>query len=340
MEIRQLEAFAAVMSAGSVTGAARLLERSQPAITRLVQELEAEIGYALFVRNGPRVTPTEQGFLLYEDVERALGGLRHIHERAAEIARGALVQPLVLAATSALAVGLVPQALAAMEARFGATAVRLRSASPEQVVHEVLGGTVQLGASSLPLEHRGLQVLWIAQAPCVAVLPEGDALAALAVVPVQALAERRLVTMSNPYRLRHRLDAMLDRAPGKAGAWGAGGAHSLVETNSSINAQALVRAGLGVAVLEPLTALGAPLPGLVVRPLDGDIPFYFGAIAPQARPLTEHVSAMADALLDAARSLPGFVQHGVADHGELLKVHAAGSAAPPYRFKDFTKAAS
>lgn len=332
MEIRQLEAFAAVMSAGSVTGAARLLERSQPAITRLVQELEAEIGYALFVRNGPRVTPTEQGFLLYEDVERALGGLRHIHERAAEIARGALVQPLVLAATSALAVGLVPQALAAMEARFGVTAIRLRSASPEQVVHEVLGGTVQLGASSLPLEHRGLQVLWIAQAPCVAVLPKADALAALAVVPVQALAERRLVTMSNPYRLRHRLDAMLDRAPG--------GAHSLVETNSSINAQALVRAGLGVAVLEPLTALGAPMPGLVVRPLDGDIPFYFGAIAPQARPLTEHVSAMADALLDAARSLPGFVQHGVAEHAELLKANAAGATAPPSRARDFTKAAS
>jgi DNA-binding transcriptional LysR family regulator len=35
------------MSTGSVTGAAQLLARSQPAISRLVQELEAEIGYAL-----------------------------------------------------------------------------------------------------------------------------------------------------------------------------------------------------------------------------------------------------------------------------------------------------
>lgn len=57
MEIRQLEAFAAVMTTGSVTGAARLLERSQPAITRLVQELEAEIGYALFARSGPESLP-------------------------------------------------------------------------------------------------------------------------------------------------------------------------------------------------------------------------------------------------------------------------------------------
>ena len=261
MELRQLEAFAAVMSTGSVTGAARLLARSQPAVSRLVQELEAEIGYALFTRHGPRVTPSEQGFLLYEDVERALGGLQQIHLRAAEIARGN-AQPLLLAATSALAVGLLPQALQRVEAQAGAVPIQLRSASPEQVVHAVLSGAVQLGASSLPLEHRGLDVHWIGEIPCVAVLPHDDPLAAHAVVPLAALAQRRLITMSNPFRLRRRLDATLARAghpPTQQAA--------LIETNSSVNAQALARAGLGVAVLEPLTARGAPLEGLAVRPL-------------------------------------------------------------------------
>lgn len=114
MELRQLEAFAAVMSTGSVTAAGRLLGRSQPAISRLLQELEAEIGYALFARSGPRVTPTEQGFLLYDDVERALSSLRQIRDRAEEIARGQ-AQPLLLAATSALAAGLVPDALKRIE---------------------------------------------------------------------------------------------------------------------------------------------------------------------------------------------------------------------------------
>ncbi len=317
MELRQLEAFTAVMSVGSFTGAARLLSRSQPAITRLVQELEAEIGYALFTRNGPRVTPTEQGFLLFEDAERALAGLRRIHERAAEIARGD-VQPLLLAATSALSVGLLPEALQRVQAQTGAAPVQLRTASPEQVVHAVLTGAVQLGASSLPLEHRGLQVHWIAQLACVAVLPQHDPLAACAKVPLAALAQRRLITMSNPFRLRHRLDAVLTesgRAPGRHEA--------LIETNSSINAQALVRAGLGVAVLEPLTAHGAPLEGVVVRPLDVDIPFFFGVITPQSRPLSAPVRALADALLQAAAALPGFVQHDVADHATLLQSAAA-----------------
>ncbi len=319
MELRQLEAFAAVMSVGSVTGAAKLLNRSQPAVTRLVQELEAEIGYALFTRHGPRVTPTAQGLLLYEDAERALASLRQVHARAADIAHGD-GQPLRLAATSALAVGLLPQALRRAEAHLGATPVQLRSASPEQVVHAVLTGAVQLGACSLPLEHRGLQVHWIAQLPCVAVLAHGDPLAALATVPLAALTQRRLITLSNPFRLRHRLDAALGPNPRRG--------EGLIETNASINAQALVRAGLGVAVLEPLTALGAPLDGVVVRPLDVDIPFFFGVITPQTHPLSAPVRALAEALREAALALPGCRQHDVADHASLLQAGPADGAAP------------
>ncbi|OLU09292.1 LysR family transcriptional regulator [Achromobacter denitrificans] len=310
MELRQLEAFAAVMSTGSVTAAGRLLGRSQPAISRLLQELEAEIGYPLFARSGPRVTPTEQGFLLYDDVERALTSLQQIRGRAEEIARGQ-AQPLLMAATSALAAGLVPNALKRIETRIGAARVQLRSASPEQVVHAVLSGAAQLGATSLPLEHRGLTVHWIGQAPCVAALPEDDPVAQQAVVPVSALAGRRLITMANPFRLRRRLDAAL--APN-------GQMPGTLETNSSVNALAAVRAGLGVSVLEPITAYGAPMAGVAIRPIDLDIPFFFGVITPQSQTLTPACQAMADALAQAAADLlPGFVLHDACEHSALLQ---------------------
>lgn len=308
MELRQLEAFAAVMSTGSVTAAGRLLGRSQPAISRLLQELEAEIGYALFARSGPRVTPTEQGFLLYDDVERALFSLRQIRDRAEEIARGQ-AQPLLLAATSALAAGLVPDALKRIEPHANlAPRIELRSASPERVVHAVLSGAAQLGATSLPLEHRGLTVHWIGQAPCVVALPENDPAARHDVVPVAELAGRRVITMANPYRLRRRLDAALGHAAGA------------IETNSSINALAAVRAGLGVSVLEPITAYGAPMAGVAIRPIDLDIPFFFGVITSQSQPLTPACQAMADALAQAAAQLlPGFVLHDACQHGALLQ---------------------
>jgi DNA-binding transcriptional LysR family regulator len=322
MELRQLEAFAAVMSSGSMTGAARLLARSQPAVTRLVQELEAEVGHALFTRNGPRVTPTELGFLLHEDVDRLLSGLRQLPQRVEQIARG--MQPrMLLAATSAMAVGLMPLALKQVQDRCGPAPVQLRSASPEQVVHAVLTGAAQLGATSLPLEHRGLQVQWIGELPCVAVLPAGDPLARRKQVPLAALARRRLITMSNPYRLRHRLDAELTRA-GKPALQ----ADALIETNSSVNAQALARAGLGVALMEPLTARGMPLDGVVVRALDVHIPFFFGVITLQSRQLSEPLQNLAEALLEQASALPGFVRHDPAEHAALLQTAHGGHDTP------------
>jgi len=318
MELRQLEAFAAVMSTGSVTAAGRLLGRSQPAISRLLQELEAEIGYALFTRSGPRVTPTEQGFLLYEDVERALAGMRHVGERAAQIARGQ-AQPLRLAATSALTAGLAPAALRLLESDGGPGQVELHSASPERVVHAVLTGAAQLGATSLPLEHRGLTVHWIGQAACVAALPEDDPAARLGVVPVACLAGRRLITMSNPFRLRRRLDAALAQdKPGPA----------TIETNSTVNALAAVRAGLGVAVLEPVTAYGVPMPGVAIRPIDLDIPFFFGVITPPSQALSTACQAMVDALARAAADLlPDFVLHDAGAHGALLNTLYGDDAA-------------
>lgn len=313
MDTRQLEAFAAVMTAGSVTGAARLLERSQPAITRLVQELEADIGYDLFLRKGPKVTPTEQGLLLFEEVERGLGALRRIRERAAEIAEGQS-GPLLIAATSALAVGLLPGALHALEARDGARAVHLRTAAPEEVVHAVVSGAVHLGLTSLPFEHEGLRAHWIGQVACIAVLSEEDPLARRRQVPLAELAGRRLVTLQNPQRLRRRIADALARQGGAAPE-----APPALETNSSVNAMALVRAGLGVAVLEPITPRGLLPTGLVARPLDTDIPYLFGVVSPLARPLPQALQALVDALLRSARDLPGFVHHEAGAYDTLLR---------------------
>ena len=69
-DLRQLEAFAAVISTGSVTGAAKVIGKSQPVVSRLIQELESDLGFDLFTRYGRRITPTENGVSFYREVER------------------------------------------------------------------------------------------------------------------------------------------------------------------------------------------------------------------------------------------------------------------------------
>jgi len=309
MDLRQLEAFAAVMSAGSVTGAGQLLGRSQPAVSRLIQELEQELGFALFERSGPKVIPTQKAFLLHAEVENALAGVQQVRKHAQNLSRGENLE-LRLACTPALAAGLVPGALARLTAD-APQQINLRSMAAEQVVQAVLSKTVDLGVVSLPLEHRGLEVHWIGEAACQAVFPEDWALARQPSVSLADLTGHTLITLSNPYRLRRRIDQAL--------ADNTGGAPQVLETNSSLNAVTLAKAGLGVALVDPFTAVGVPLKGMVVRPLTPAIPFFFGLISAYAHPLSSSAQALVRHIEDTAQALlPDFVIHPASAHDSLL----------------------
>lgn len=295
-DIRQLEAFAAVISAGSVTGAARLLGRSQPAVTRLIQDLEADIGYALLHRSGPRITPTSRGVLFHSEVERHLASLTHIRERAEAIGRD---EPptLTIAATPSLSAGVLPRALAAVAPDLIPRHLHVQALAAENVVQTVLARSADLGIASLPLEHPGLEIHWIAEAPCVVAIAANDPLADRDVVRLADLADRRIITLANPYRLRHRVDEALERAGVSP--------DRIIDVNASLTALSLVRAGLGVGIVEPATVVGVPLDGVVMRVLDHTIPFLFGAISPAALPLTSTITAVIEAARAVALTMPG-----------------------------------
>lgn len=311
MELHQLEAFSAVMSAGSITGAGRLLERSQPAVTRQIQELEADLGYALFNRNGPRVTPTHRAFLLYEEVERSLVGLKTIEQRARAIGLGE-AEPLRVAATPALAASIVPPAIAALPPLGHTPQFQLRSLSAEHVVHEVLTRSADIGLVTLPIGHAGLDIHWIAEAPCVALVQSSDPLATLPHITLRDLANQRIVTVANRFRLRHRIDAAFAAARIAADVF--------LETNASLNAVMAARAGAGVAIVDPATGLGLPIEGVTARPLDCAIPFFFGVVTPAGKPRRAAVDALLQSIEQATRELlDGVVLHPAQQHDALLQ---------------------
>lgn len=291
LDLRQLEAFAAVISAGNITAAAKALDRSQPAVSRLIQELEQSIGYLLFTRNGPRIHPTEEALQLHQYVQKALLSLQQIRLRAQEIGQQQH-RPLHIAATPALAAGLLPQALATLGLQ---NKVHIVSESAEQTAHAVITGEADIGLCSLPLEHHAVDLHWIGQSRCVVALQQHDPLAKKAYITLNCLAGRRLIAPWNPLRLRGRFEKALKnlKVPPQ----------ETIETNSSANILACVRAGLGVAILEPVTAWGMPLAGVTIVPLEEDIPYFFGVITPQGRQLSVAVESLINALETAAEQL-------------------------------------
>src|SRR6516165_12292643 len=65
VNLKRLQAFRAVFEAAAVTRAAERLHTTQPAVSRLIGDLEAELGLALFVRQRRRLVPTAEGRAFY-----------------------------------------------------------------------------------------------------------------------------------------------------------------------------------------------------------------------------------------------------------------------------------
>jgi DNA-binding transcriptional LysR family regulator len=82
---RQVEAFRAVMMAGGITAAAEAMNVTQPAVSRLIRDLEDIVQMTLFERVGARLVPTNEATQFYREVERLYLGLDQIAQAADDI---------------------------------------------------------------------------------------------------------------------------------------------------------------------------------------------------------------------------------------------------------------
>lgn len=313
LTMANLNAFVAAVSSGSVTEAARLTERSQPSITRAIQELEGVVGFQLFYRNGPRIHITPEGVQFYNEAQRVLNGLQHLQDRAAAIAQAA-PRPFEIAAIPAIASTILPSALGQVEASLMPHKFLLSQMPAESVLQSVAHGAAELGVTSFPLDHPGVDVLWAAEAGCVAVVPESSPLARHKRIKLKDLAGVQLIATSNPFRLRPRLQELfaqhgLSFVPG-------------IDTTASLPAMAAARAGLGVAIVDPVSAYGCPLQGVVVRPLSHTVTFRFAVVARAATPVRP-------VLVELSHQLHTVAQEILPDFRRLTSWGAIKKSSPP-----------
>lgn len=82
---RQVEAFRSVMMTGGITAAADAMNVTQPAVSRLIRDLEDAVQIILFERRGTRLVPTAEAVQLFREVERLYLGLDQIAQAADDI---------------------------------------------------------------------------------------------------------------------------------------------------------------------------------------------------------------------------------------------------------------
>lgn len=274
---KQLEAFIAVISIGSMTGAAKVLGRSQSVITRLIQDLETSLGYALLDRNGPRFTPTDRGVAFYQHAEIILSGLRSIAE-GGRLIGGNVQRTLEIATIPSLATSVVAAALAKLDDRLP-DLVHVHTMASENVVQAVLSRSTDLGFASYPLDNLGIDILHDINTRCVAALHPDHPLANKACFEIADIVRERLIVSANPYRLRMSVDRILNERGLRPA--------QIISSNASYVSLSMVQQGLGVAIIEGLTPRGLRMPDVKILPLDVDIHFRWAIISAIGRPLSE-----------------------------------------------------
>ena len=101
MRLRHIEIFQAIRQTGSISGAAQLLHVSQPAVTKVLQHAELQLGFPLFLRVRGKLQPTPEALELEREVDKVSESLQGVR-RLAQNLRRAPGHSLRIGATPAL----------------------------------------------------------------------------------------------------------------------------------------------------------------------------------------------------------------------------------------------
>ena len=287
--VQGLRAFRAVMEVGSTSAASDRHGRTQPQLSRLISQLEDEIGFKLFDREHRRLIPTARAHPFYQQVLRALDGIDNIKQVGEELRLEADAQLRVIAPPYA-SYTVLPEALA-----------RYRQAHPnsqfslELVTRSSMGRWLSfhnfdIGIASLPFDAPSISTIPLAQVDTVVLMPPDHPLTAKTRIPVQDLGRYPFVALNTFTLIRRQLDRVLDEAGVKLRLAG--------EVDTGLSACQLVAKGLGITVIDRLW-LDAMSPGqLEFRPWDPGVRSSFGMIHPSSVPLGNSARAFADILQD------------------------------------------
>lgn len=290
MNARQLEAFRAVFEDGTVSGAARRLGVSQPAVSKLIASLERGTGLQLFRRERQRLVATAEASLLYEEAERLFMGIERIALAATEI-RDLKAGKLTVAGLPALSLRVLPRLIARFVADKSEANVTLQVQTSPRVVDWVTAQQVDLGISILPVDHPAVRVEPLTRVDAVCVLPCDHRLRNRRVIKPSDLRGEMFISLASEDRIRHIIDRTFDAA---------GVARQMrLETHLSEVACRLVESGAGVSIVDPFTALDfAKDKRLMARKFNPRIAFDIYLLFPAFRPR----SLLADSFVAALRA--------------------------------------
>lgn len=249
MKIRHVEAIHAVMLTGTVSGASRLLNLTQPAVTRTLQHAELQLGFPLFLRSKNRLIPTQEAVLLNGEIGKLFGQLEAVHRLAASLRAGSVDQIRIMM-VPALGQSVLPRALAMFRERHPEAPVAVRMLNSREIVAALPLREADIGFTFGPAQHPAISDDVLSEHNVVCVAPKGM-FGQCKEVTLPDLIDKPVVMHDQG----DYLSALLSEARREEG--GSQSAGITVQTYHA--ALALAHNGIGAALIDSFTAASADI---------------------------------------------------------------------------------
>ena len=210
-DLRALRAFTAIVRTGTVTGAGRELGLTQPATSRLLANLERDIGFALFHRDRGRLSPTADAMLLFEEAELALGNVAHVRDLIEDIARFR-VGRLRLVAPPSFSEGVLPEIVAGFLKKFPDVHLSIDARSVETAKNMIATRAVDAGFVKTPVDRDDLAVEPVVMSGTVCVLSSRHPLAKEKHLDPERLRGEPLILLGLGGRTRAQVESVFAAA--------------------------------------------------------------------------------------------------------------------------------
>ncbi len=240
MILQHLITFCRVVETGGFSKAGELVGLSQPAVTRQVAALEAELGAQLLDRSSRQFRLTPAGEVVYGHARRLAVGVMDLRESVEE-----LVHPergrVVIGAVTTVGLGLLPPILREFARQYPAVKVAVKAGRTADTLERVLEGEIDLAVMTTPVTHPRLKCIPLQKDPVVLVCSPEKRKSWPDPLPLADLGQIDMISFQAPSRFRTFVDAILEQV----GIF----PNVTMEFDSHEAVKLMVEAGFGVALV-------------------------------------------------------------------------------------------
>jgi DNA-binding transcriptional LysR family regulator len=263
MRFHKYEAINAVFLCGTVTGAAKMLNLSQPAVSRLISSAETELGFLLFERQQGRMAPTDEAQQLRPAILKIMEAMSHAASLAAGL-RGGGIKQLRVASVPSLATAVLPRAVKSFVEQFPKCKLALETYHYDSLVNALLAGHADIGFVYEPVAHAALETTDLLQAFFCSVSTSAYFSKSKTAISVQDLGSCNIIGLSKD----DLVASLIAQSEGVADI----ALTRNVSVETSVVAMHLAAQGMGVALVDSLTGALAKAHGAQVLPFTPEVP--------------------------------------------------------------------